>query len=356
MSNYTCGLRHEDFRKTVGGKETDLYVLCNAKGHEVAMTNYGGAICAIMVPDKDGNIANVIQGHSNIDDVINSPEQYLSTLIGRYCNRINRGRFTLGGKEYSLETNDGPNSLHGGPTGFHRQVWDAKQDDAQTLTLSVTLPYGHEGFSGEVKTKVRFTWSDDDELRLNYTATSNKQTVIALTHHAFFSLQGLGNPTSYVGNQLLQVNSDFYLPIDETSIPTGEILRVENTPLDFRSPVAIGERINADDEQIRNGSGIDHCFVCRKKEVGELTLAATLTDPVSGRKLETWTTEPGLQVYTGNFQTEYPLQRGFSAQRRSAVCLEAQHFPDSPNRPYFPSTVLNPGEKYKQTTIYKFMA
>lgn len=309
---------------------------------------------ALMVPDRNGNLENVIQGHSNIQDVINSPEPFLSTLIGRFGNRIAKGKFTLHGKEYQLATNDGPNHLHGGPKGYHAQVWEAIQMGENTLALSLTDPYGREGFSGEVRVNVEYTLTDDNELKIDYLATTNKQTIINLTHHAFFSITGLGDPTPTVDDLTCEINADFYLPIDSTSIPTGEILKVENTPFDFRTAKKIGLEINADNEQIKNGSGYDHCFVLNKHEVGELSFAARIADEKSGRTMECWTTEPGLQMYTGNFQTNYPIQTGFTAQRRSAVCFEAQHFPDSPNRQYFPPVVLNPGQRYRQTTIYKF--
>ncbi len=348
------GLKIEDFQTEVKGKKVSLYTLVNSNGYEVSITNYGGAIVAIMVPDKDGKVANVIFGHDNIQDVINSPEPFLSTLIGRFGNRIAKGKFTLGGKEYQLAVNNGVNHLHGGPTGLHAQVWDAYQTGEQNLTLNCVLPYGHEGFSGEVKISVEFTWTDDNELILDYFATTNKKTIINLTHHAFFAIQGIGNPTPDILDQQLEMNSDFYIPIDETSIPTGEILKVAGTPFDFRTPKAIGKDIDADDEQIKNGSGYDHCFVINKKEPGELALAARLTEPKSGRTLEAYTTEPGIQVYTANFCTGYPIQFGCTAPRRAAICFESEHFPDTPNRPYFPTCVLNPGEKYSQRTIYKF--
>ncbi len=349
-----CGLRRKDFRTTVNGKQTDLYILRNAKGTEVAVTNYGGTIVGLMVPDKDGQLADVIQGHDNIQDVINSPEPYLSTLIGRFGNRICKGRFTLGGKEYQLAINNGPNALHGGPTGFHAQVWDAVQMNEQSLALSLISPYGDEGFTGEVKINVEYTWTDDNELKIDYLATTNKKTIINLTHHAFFSLAGVANPTPTIDDLECEVNADFYLPIDETSIPTGEILKVEGTPFDFRTPKPIGRDIDADNEQTRNGNGYDHCFVLNKREVGELSFAARITDPNSGRTMECWTTEPGVQMYSDNYATGYSGQKGATFPRRSAVCFEAQHFPDSPNRPYFPPVVLNPGETYRQTTIYKF--
>ncbi len=348
------GLKRENFQKEINGKKTDLFILRNAYKNEVAITNYGGAIVSIMVPDKNGKLANVIQGHDNIDDVINSPEPYLSTLIGRFGNRICKGRFTIGGKEYQLAINNGPNALHGGPTGLHAQVWDAYMVGDQTLVLNIKLPYGHEGFTGEVKISVEFNWTDDNELVIEYLATTNKKTIINLTHHAFFSLQGIANPTPTINDQILEMNADFFIPIDDTCIPTGEILKVDDTPFDFRMPKPIGKDIDAEDEQIKNGTGYDHCFVLNKREVGELSLAARLYEPTSGRILETYTTEPGVQVYSDNWATGYAGQHGATFPRRSGICFECQHFPDSPNRPYFPSTVLKPGEKYTQKTVYKF--
>jgi len=349
-----CGLKRENFQATINGKETDLFILKNANGNEVAITNYGGAIVAIMVPDKNGNHANVIQGHDNIQDVINSPEPYLSTLIGRYGNRINKGKFQLHGKEYQLAINNGPNALHGGPTGFHARVWDAQLMNSQSLVLHYVSAYGEEGFSGELKTTVIYTFNNNDELVIDYLACTNKKTIINLTNHGFFSLAGIANPTPTINNIICEINADYYIPIDNTSIPTGEILKVDNTPFDFRTPKAVGKDIDADDEQIKNGAGYDHCFVLNKKEEAELSFAARIEEPVSGRTMEVYTTEPGVQVYSDNWADGYKGQNGATFPRRSAICFEAQHFPDSPNRSYFPSVILNPGEQYKQETIYKF--
>lgn len=349
-----CGLKRADFQSTIAGKETDLYVLRNSEGNEVAISNYGGALVAIMVPDRNGNRANVIQGHDNINDIVNSPEPYLSTLIGRYGNRICKGRFQLHGKEYQLPINNGPNSLHGGLKGFNAKVWDALQMNDHTLVLKYVSPYGEEGFSGEMKTTVVYSFTDDNELVIEYMATTNKKTIINLTSHGFFSLAGIANPTPTIENLECEINADFYIPIDNTSIPTGEILRVEGTPFDFRKPKTVGQDIDADNEQIKNGAGYDHCFVLNKKEEGELSFAARIKEPVSGRIMEVYTTEPGVQVYTDNWADGYKGQNGATFPRRSAICFEAQHFPDSPNRPYFPSVVLNPGEQYTQKTVYRF--
>lgn len=349
-----CGLKSKDFQTTIDGKNTDLYILKNNVGNEVAITNYGGAIVAIMVPDKEGKLANVIQGHDNIQDVIDSPEPYLSTLIGRYGNRIAKGKFHLHGKEYNLPINNGPNCLHGGNKGFNARVWDALQMDDQTLVLKYVSPYGEEGFSGELRTTVVYSFNDDNELSIEYMSTTNKKTIINLTSHGFFSLPGIANPTPTIENQICEINADYYIPINDTSIPTGEIRFVEGTPFDFRQPKPIGQDIEADDVQIKNGAGYDHCFVLNKKEEGELSFAARLTDPTSGRIMEVYTTEPGVQLYTDNWADGYKGQHGATFPRRSAVCFEAQHFPDSPNHPYFPSVVLKPNQEYKQKTVYKF--
>lgn len=349
-----CGLKRADFQTTVDGKTTDLFVLKNKEGNEVAITNYGGAIVAIMVPDRNGNRANVIMGHDNIHDVINSPEPYLSRIIGRYGNRIAKGEFTLHGKKYNVPVNDGPNSLHGGKKGFNVKVWSPELMNDHTLVLHYVSAYGEEGYTGELKTTVVYSWTDNNELHIDYLACTNKKTIINLTNHGFFALAGIANPTPTIDNVICQINANYYLPIDKTSIPTGEIRSVKDTPFDFLTPKPIGQDINADNEQIKNGSGFDHNYVLNKNEEGEMSFAARLTEPISGRTMEVYTTEPGLQLYTGNFLAGIKGTHGATYPRRSAVCLECQHFPDTPNHPYFPSVVLNPGEQYTQHTIYRF--
>lgn len=349
-----CGLKAEDFQTVIDGKQTDLYILRNRQGNEVAISNYGGAIVAIMVPDKNGRHANVIQSHDNIQSLVNSPEPYLSTLIGRYGNRICKGRYQLNGKVYQLPVNNGPNSLHGGNKGFNARVWDALLMNDETLILNYVSSYGEEGFSGELKVTVAYTFNDNNELVIEYMATTNKKTIVNLTSHGFFSLTGTADPTPTVDSLICEINADFYLPIDETCIPTGEIRTVKDTPFDFRTPKTVGQDINADNEQIRNGNGYDHCYVLNKNEEGELSFAARITEPESGRTMEVYTTEPGMQLYTDNWADGYKGQHGATFPKRSGICFEAQHFPDSPNRPYFPTVVLRPGEQYKQTTIYRF--
>ena len=352
--NNLSGLKRADFQKAIDGKETDLFILSNDNGAEAAITNYGGALISVMVPDKNGKLANVIQSHDTIEGVINSPEPYLSTLIGRYGNRIAEGKFKLDGVEYPLAINNGPNSLHGGPTGYHARVWDAEQTSKQSLTLHYLSPDGEEGFPGNLDITVVYTFTDENELIITYTATTDKKTVINLTNHAFFSLAGVANPTPTIDNNIVTINADFYTPIDEVSIPTGEISKVEGTPMDFRTPHTVGSRIDDPFQQLVSGAGYDHCYVLNKEEAGALTFAAKCVEPESGRSLEVYTTEPGVQVYTDNWATGYPGYHGATFPRRSAICFEAQHFPDTPNKAHFPSAVLSAGETYHQVTIYRF--
>lgn len=348
------GLKRADFQKTIDGKETDLFILSNDNGAEMAVTNYGGAIITVMVPDKNGKLANVVQSHDTIDGVINSPEPFLSTLIGRYGNRIAKGSFKLNETAYPLAINNGPNSLHGGPTGYHARVWDAEQTSKQSLTLHYLSPDGEEGFPGNLDITVIYTFTNQNELILTYSAITDKQTIVNLTHHAFFSLSGVANPTATVDNNIVTINADFYTPMDEVSIPTGEIAKVEGTPMDFRTPHTVGSRINEPFQQLIYGAGYDHCYVLNKEEAGSLTFAAKCVEPESGRSLEVYTTEPGVQVYTDNWATGYEGYHGATFPARSAICFEAQHFPDSPNKGHFPSVVLNPGDTYHQVTVYKF--
>lgn len=349
-----CGLKKVNFQKNINGKNTDLFILKNNKGMEVAITNYGGAILSIMVPDKKGKYANVIQGHDSIDNVINSHEPFLSTLIGRYGNRIAKGKYQLKGKEYSLTINNGPNSLHGGPTGFHTRVWDADQVSKNELKLHYLSVDGEEGFSGNLDVNVTYSLSENNELIIDYKATTDKSTIVNLTNHGFFSLSGIANPTPGIENNIVTINADYFIPIDEVSIPSGEILKVKDTPMDFTTPHTIGSRIDDKYEQLVFGAGYDHCYVLNKKEAGELSFAAKCVEPNSGRTMEVYTTEPGVQLYTSNWHNGFEGSHGSTFPKRSAICFEAQHFPDTPNRDYFPSCVLEPGEEYKQKTIYKF--
>lgn len=354
VENNLSGLKREDFQKEIAGKKTDLFILKNKCGNEVALTNYGGALLSIMVPDKNGKHANVVQGHDSIDHVVNSHEPFLSTLIGRYGNRIAGGKFNLDGKEYQLAVNNGPNHLHGGPTGYHARVWDAEQTDAQTVVMNYLSADGEEGFPGNLQMTVTFTFTDENELIIDYKGTTDKKTIVNMTHHGFFSLSGLANPTATVDNNIVTINADWYTPVDEVSIPTGEIAPVEGTPMDFRTPHTVGSRIDEKFQQLIYGVGYDHCYVLNKKEPGELTFAAKCVEPISGRVMKVYTTEPGVQVYTANWHNGFEGAHGATFPARSAICFEAQHFPDTPNKGHFPSVVLNPGETYTQRTIYKF--
>jgi aldose 1-epimerase len=353
MGNNLSGLSRKAFQKTVDGKETDLFFLRNNK-IEIAVTNYGAAVVAIMVPDKNDTYGNVVLGHDTIDSVIDSPEQYLSTTIGRYGNRIKDGKFTLNGKDYTLAVNNGPNALHGGPTGFHRRVWDARQKNESAVEFRYTAADGEEGFPGKLEVLMTYTLTEYNEWIISYKATTDKTTIVNLTNHAFFNLAGITEDSPTCMNNLLTFHADHYIPINDVCIPLGEVAKVEGTPLDFRTPHIVGDRIDADHIQMKNGAGYDHCFVLNKKEAGELTLAAKCVEPNSRRFLEVYTTEPGVQLYSGNWLNGFAGYKGATFPRRSALCFEAQKFPDTPNRPYFPSCVLKPGGEYKQVTVYKF--
>lgn len=349
------GLNRKDFQKNIDHKSTDLFILKNKKGMEVAVTNYGCALLSIMVPDKNGKYANVILGHGSIDEVINSPEPFLNTVIGRYGNRIAKGKFTLYGEEHELTINNGPNSLHGGPTGFHTRVWEAEQLDEGTVQFNYISEDGEEGFPGELEVEMIYRLEEDENaLVIEYRASTDKATVVNLTNHGFFNLAGIANPTPTIDNHIVTINADFYTPMDEVSIPTGEIAKVAGTPMDFRTPHNIGERINEKFEQLVFGAGYDHCYVLNKAEMGSLDLAATCADPESGRVMEVYTTEAGVQLYTGNWLGGFKGAHGATFPARSALCFEAQCFPDTPNKAHFPSATLLPGDEYQQVTIYKF--
>lgn len=349
-----CGLQPEKFSREIEDKEVALFVLRNQNGMELCVSNYGAIVMAIMAPDKNGKFENVVLGHGSIDEILDSPEAYLGATIGRYGNRIAKGEFTLDGKSYHLAINNGPNNLHGGIRGFHAVVWDAVQTDDHTLILTYLSKDGEEGFPGNLSIKMTYTLSDNNEFRIDYEATTDQKTIVNLTNHAFFNLAGIAHPSPSIENNQLTIHADFYTPIDDTCIPSGEIVKVEGTPLDFRTPHAIGERINENHIQLINGSGYDHNYVLNKKEPGELSFAAECTEPLSGRRLKVFTTEPGMQLYTGNWLSGFAGMHGSTFPARSAVCFEAQHFPDTPNKAHFPAATLTPEEVYRQTTIYQF--
>ena len=352
--NYTLSnLAKADFNQLIEGKQTALYVLSNAAGAELCITNYGAKIVSLMVPDRDGKLTDVVTGHKSIADYLTSEEPYFGAICGRYGNRIAKGRFEIDGTVYDqLAINNGPNSLHGGLKGFNAKVWDATQKDTQTIELQLISPDGEEGFPGELHTTVTYQLTDDNEVIISYRAVTTKPTVLNLTNHSYFNLSGAGDP--YVGDHLLQINADYYLPTDETAIPYGPKEKVEGTPMDFRTPHTVGERINDDFEQLRFGKGYDHTYTLNK-EGKELSFCARCSSPKTGIVMETFTTEPGVQLYTGNWMTgNFEGKPGQRYPERAALCLETQHFPDSPNKPEYPSTLLRPGETFLSTTIYQF--
>ncbi len=352
---FKSGLKKKDFQKVIDGKKTDLYVLTNKNGYEISITNYGGAIAAIMAPDKDGKFSNIVQGHDSIDNVVNSPNEFLSTLIGRYGNRISNGTFVLDGKEYKLNLNDGKNSLHGGHTGFHARVWDAVQPNDHELKLTYVSKDGEENFPGTLTMEVTFSLNDNNEFKISYRGKTDKKTIVNMTHHMFVNLLGLSDPCPSIENHILTLNAKWFTPTDETLIPTGEITAVEGTPLDFTKPKRIGDALACENDiNIKLGHGVDHNFILNKERQGEMGFAGKCVEPTTKRSMEIYTTEPGLQVYTANFHDGFKGYHGIRMPRRSGIAFESQHFPDSPNIGHFPTVVLNPGETYTSDTIYKF--
>jgi aldose 1-epimerase len=333
----------------------DLLTMQNSNGLKISVTNLGGKITSLWVPDKDGVSANVVLGYDSVAKYI-AGNPYFGAMIGRYGNRIARGKFSLEGKEYQLAANNGANALHGGPKGFHNVYWQLKpfkNNGQDAIEMKYKSADGEEGYPGTLDVKVTYTLTDKNELVIEYEATTDKPTIVNLTHHSFFNLAGEGNG-DILGHELT-INADRYTPVDAGLIPTGEMRPVKGTPFDFLAPHKIGERINQADEQLKLGKGYDHNWILNKKE-GEFSLAATVKEPTSGRVMEVWTTEPGLQFYSGNFLDGKDIGPGGKPYPfRSGFCLEAQHYPDSPNRPEFPSTVLKPAEVYRQKTVYKFL-
>jgi len=341
----------EPFGKTTDGTPVDIYTLRNRNGVEARICNYGGIVVSLKAPDRNGQMGDVVLGFDNLEDYIKS-SPFFGCLVGRYGNRIARGKFTLEGKEYSLVTNNYPNALHGGTKGFDKVVWEGKSiasAQGPALELHYLSKDGEEGYPGNLSVTALYTLTDDNGLKLDYTATTDKATVINLTQHSYFNLAGKGD----ILNHVVRMPADKFTPVDSTLIPTGELKPVEGTPFDFRKPTAIGARINEADEQLKFGNGYDHNWVFNKP-VGKLGLMARVSEPTTGRVLEVLSTEPGLQFYTGNFlDGSLKGKEGRVYQFRNAFCMEPQHFPDSPNHPQFPSVVLKPGQVYKNTIIYR---
>jgi len=351
-------IQKQSYGTSKDGQAIDLYRLTNSLGMEVCITNYGGTVVSLKVPDRDGKFDDVVLGYDKLEDYENG-SSYFGATIGRYANRIAHGKFVLDGKAYQLPKNNGDNTLHGGIEGFNKRIWTAKDmsdGHAQSLQLTFFSKNGEEGFPGNLSVTVTFALSNDrDELRIDYAATTDRDTVVNLTNHSYFNLSGAGNG-DILGQQLL-LSAKQFTPIDADLIPTGEVRSVKGTDFDFATPTAIGARINNGSEQLKFGRGYDHNFILDREHTGSLALAARVYDPKSGRRLEISTTEPGIQLYSGNFLDGTVRGKAQKAyQYRSAFCLETQHFPDSPNHSSFPGTVLKPGQRFQSTTVYRFSA
>jgi aldose 1-epimerase len=353
-------ISHAAFGKTPDGIPVEIYTLRNSKGAEARIMTYGGIVEKLTMPDKNGKFADIVLGFDNLDGYVNPGYvkgcPYFGALIGRYGNRIGGGKFTLEGKTYTLATNNGPNSLHGGIKGFDKVVWKAVKADigpqGPRLELNYLSKDGEEGFPGNLNVTATYTLTDDDALRLDFTATTDQPTVCNLTHHSYFNLAGQGNGD--ILSHIVYINADNTTPVDSNLITTGEIKPVDGTPFDFRKPTAIGARINDPDTVLQYGPGYDHNWVINKP-LGQLGLMARVYEPTSGRVMEVFSTEPGLQFYTGNFlDGSITGKDGKVYQRRNAFCMEPHHYPDSPNKPQFPTTELKPGETYHNTIEYKF--
>lgn len=339
---------------TEKGEKVDSYKLTNQKGMEVNIITYGGIISSLKVPNKAGKSEEVVIGFNSLDQYMKA-NPYFGALIGRYGNRIAKGKFTLDGKEYSLAINNEPNALHGGPEGFHRVVWtaeEAKGGDSASLKLKYVSKDMEEGYPGNLTVFVTYTLHNDNSLDVLYEATTDKKTVVNLTQHSYFNLSS--DFSKPILDHEITIDADKLVPVAATLIPTGKLTDVTNTPFDFRKPKAIGTAIEAKDEQLKNGLGYDHCWVLNNQGKGE-RFAASAYEATSGRLLEVYTDQPGIQFYSGNFlDGTLPMRNGGTYARRTGFCLETQHYPDSPNQKDFPTTVLNPGENYKTKTTFKF--
>ena len=344
--------QREAFVQQIGGKETGLFYLTNGK-LQAAFTNYGARLVSLLVPDKSGQLRDVVLGLDSLDAYQMARSSFLGSTVGRYANRIAFGKFSLDGVEYKVPQNLPPHHLHGGFNNFQEQVWDAEQPDEATIVFKYTSADGEEGYPGNVRVTATYHLTERNELKISYAATTDKPTVINLTNHAYFNLNGQGNGT--VLQHQLEINAATITEADATSIPTGRLMPVEGTPFDFRTPQTIGSRIDADNEQIRFGSGYDHNFVLNKSSENELSFAARAIGDESGISMEVYTTEPGMQLYTANFlKGNVRLRSGAMDVKNCGFCLETQHFPDSPNKPEFPTTRLDPGDTFMSETVYKF--
>ena len=350
-------ISQQSWGRTPNGQAVTLYTLTNANGVEAKITNYGGIVVSLKVPDRRGRFEDVVLGYDNLHKYVQHNDPFFGALIGRFGNRIANGRFNLNGVNYQLATNNDPNHLHGGNRGFDKVVWDAtpiRRSNGVGLSLRYLSKNGEEGYPGNLWVRVVYLLTNRNELRIDYSATSDKDTILNLTHHSYFNLAGHNSGT--ILNHQLMINANRFTPTDSTSIPTGELRNVRGTPMDFRRPMAIGSRINQNDQQLKFGQGYDHNWVLNRRGAG-LSLAARAYEPGSGRVMEIYTTEPSIQFYSGNsLDPEKHIGKGGRPyQRRSGFCLETQHFPDAPNHPNFPSTVLRRGKTYKQTTVHRFL-
>lgn len=341
------------FQKKIQGKNTDLFILKNDRKTEVAITNYGARLVSCSVFNRIGEQVDVITGFKSLDEYLNTPDPYYGCIVGRFANRVAFGKFSLEGQAYSLPVNNGVNHLHGGPEGFHVQVWDVEKVNDQELVLKYHSLHGEQGYPGNLNVKVLFALSAEDELSIEYHATTDRTTIVNLTSHPFFNLNGEGSGS--ITEHLVSIHADFFTPIDEAMIPTGEIRKVEGSPFDFRKPMPIGAHIENSDSQLNYGNGYDHNFVLKKSSPNAFELAATAYAHSSGIQMDVYTTEPGIQLYTGNFMMgRNTFKNGSRDNFRTALCLETQHFPDSPNHPAFPSVELSSDKAFYSKTMYAF--
>jgi aldose 1-epimerase len=339
----------EAYGKTPDGKPVDQYTLTNSKGMKVKIITYGATITEVYAPDRDGKSENITLMRDSLEDYMESDTPYFGSTVGRFGNRIAKAKFSLDGKEYALAKNNGENTLHGGLKGFDKVIWRAEPIEAKDsvgVKFNYTSPDGEEGYPGTLKAQVTYTLTDINEIKMDYTATTDKPTVVNLTNHCYWNLAGAGSG-DILGEELM-INADGYLPVDTGLIPTGEVKPVKDTSMDFTKPMTIGSRIGQVD------GGYDHCYVLNKKEEGEMSLVAIASDPKSGRVMEISTTEPAVQFYSGNFLDGTITAGGKTYPKHAAFCLETQHYPDAPNQPNFPKTTLRPGQEYKHNTVHKF--
>lgn len=352
VQGFETNLNEKDFETVIDGKPVKLYWLKN-KDLTLAITNYGGRIVGLWLPDKNGKMTDVIIGRSSTDAYIKGPESYFGATIGRVGNRIAKGKFSLNGKEYTTQPNNNENALHGGEHGFQDKVWDAKQPNEHTIILRYLSPDMEEGFPGNLNARVTYSLANDNTLIMTYEATTDSPTVVNLTNHSYFNLNGEGSGT--ILNHQLQLFANQFTPVDKGLIPTGELRNVENTPFNFLTSHTIGERIDVDNEQLKFGGGYDHNYVLNDKKANGMNHAATVVGDQSGIVMNVYTEEPGVQFYSGNFMaSENKLKSSDKDDFRTAFCLETQHFPDAPNQPSFPSVALNPNEIYQTISKYKF--